>query len=356
MVSPYSWDFPGGVKRHVEGLARALRSRGHRVIVMAPARRGGENFISAGRSVPIPFNRSVARLGLGPGTLKAVFSALRMDFDIVHLHEPLVPGPCLLSLVSNSLPLVGTFHAAREEGSWAYALGRPCLSKLIGRLSARIAVSPAAESFVSRYFPGDYRIIPNGVDIETFSPHGTDLRESLGLDRQGMVFLFVGRNEPRKGLAIALKAFKRFRSSGRKAWMLVVGTDDVPEKEDGVLPMGVVGEEELPSVYRTADLLLAPSLGGESFGMILVEAMACGVPVIASDIPGYRYVLADGIGGRLVPPGDVDALLRSMEELATDPLLRRDMAVDALERAKQFSWAWVSQLVEEVYREAVAGP
>lgn len=352
MISPYSWGVPGGVNRHVEGLSNALRKRGHLVWVMAPdGDRSGE-IISAGRSVPVPFNRSVARVALDPRAIRTVISIRGSGFDLAHIHEPLVPLPSLLSLALLPVPLVGTFHAAREEGSVVYAVGKGIFRPLLERLEARIAVSPAALGFVSKYFPGSYRVIPNGVDTERFSPGGVNLRERLALRDDDFVFLFVGRNEPRKGLGLAVEAFRRVRERRAEARLLVVGARDVP-RERGVMSLGVVDEESLPSAYRTADVLLAPSLGGESFGMVLVEAMACGVPVIASDIPGYRYVLQGGTGGRLTPVGSVVALEETMMEILEEPSLRERLAVEARRRAEEFSWERVALQVEEVYRQVV---
>jgi phosphatidylinositol alpha-mannosyltransferase len=353
MVSPYSWDVPGGVNRHVEGLSRALEKRGHQVHIMAPDGVRGEGYIPAGRSIPIPFNRSVARVAVGPRALAAVLSAASSVYDLAHLHEPLVPGPSLFSLILLRCPLVATFHAAREEGSRAYALGRGVFQRLLGRLRARIAVSPAALAFVSKYFPGEYRLIPNGVDRGRFFPLGEDLGEGPALPGVGLVYLFVGRNEPRKGLPVALEAFRRLRP--RRPWdrLLVAGTAGL-SPEPGVVTLGVVEESKLADVYRSAHVLLAPALGGESFGMVLLEAMACGTPVIASDIPGYRYVLEGGRGGVLVPPGDADALAEAMLKLAEDPARRKALSEEALRRAAEFSWDRVALRVEEVYREVVA--
>lgn len=355
MVSPYSWDVPGGVNRHVEQLAGHLRRRGHRVTVIAPDGRSSEWFYSAGRSFAVLANRSVAHISFGPRTASRVRRCLvASSFDLLHLHEPLIPSVSMLALLYSRCANVATFHAAREGGSLGYRLASPLLRPLAARLHVKAAVSPPAEELVSRYFPGPYRILPNGVDAELFRPGGSDL---LGgkIDGRPEHFhlIFVGRAEPRKGLDVLLRALPAVRSVHPEVRLLVVGTDGHGRREEGVLWLGRLDDREVPAAYRSAKVMVAPALGWESFGIVLLEAMACGLPVVASDIPGYRHVVQHGVQGLLVPPGDPDALAAAVLRLVEDAEERERMAAEARRRAELFSWDRLVEEVEEAYREAV---
>jgi phosphatidylinositol alpha-mannosyltransferase len=402
LVSPYSWDVPGGVNRHVEQLAAYLRERGHRVTILAPGGRAGEGFYSAGRSMPIPANRSVAHICFGPRVAARVRRFLAASrFDLLHLHEPLVPSVSMLALHYSRAANVGTFHAARERGSLGYLLARPLLKPLVERLHLRAVVSRTAEELVSRYFPGDYLLLPNGVDTRRFHVQGGDLFHLLegspvyeedrtggvggaaemdfeevedargtggragtvgseellcrisGLDPGAFYLLFVGREEPRKGLQVLLEALPRVRERHPEVRLLVVGTEGGGRMEEGVTWLGRLPDRLLPAAYRTAEVMVAPSLGRESFGIILLEAMACGVPVVASDIPGYRSVVEDGVQGMLVPPGDPGKLAEALMRLVEDADLRQRLAEAGRARAEEFSWDKLVVKVEEVYREAL---
>ncbi len=397
LVSPYSWDVPGGVNRHVERLAAYLRERGHRVTVMAPDGRAGEGFYSAGTSVPVPANRSVANICFGPRAAARMRRFLAgAGFDVLHLHEPLIPSVSMLALLYSRAANVGTFHAAREVGSLGYLLARPLLRPLAERLHLRAAVSPAAMQLVSRYFPGEYRLLPNGVDTRLFHPRGPDLygfvrqslrpgavedgegggggtsaeaggqerseepevdaslaRRILGLDPRAFYLLFVGREEPRKGLHVLLRALPRIRETHPEVRLLVVGTEEAGRATEGVTWLGRLPDCLLPAAYRTAGIMVAPSLGKESFGIILLEAMACGVPLVASDIPGYRSVVEDGVQALLVPPGDPEALAAAVLHLVEDAALRRRLAEAGRARAEDFSWDRLVIEVEEAYLQAL---
>lgn len=375
VVSPYSWDVPGGVNRHVEQLARYLRDRGHRVTIVAPGGESGEGFISAGRSFPVRANRSVANIAFGPRTAARVKVIMEENaFDVLHAHEPLVPSVSLLALVFSRSANVGTFHAAREGGSLGYRLGGPVLRRLACRLHVRAAVSPAAEALVKRYFPGEYRLLPNGVDLRVFNPLGPSLCREPGWEwpgnytsaddvkgsrREAAVgggatdLIFVGREEPRKGLHVLLEALPEIRRDFPRTRLLVVGARDTGGREEGVVWLGRLPDEMLPAAYRSAGLLVAPALGWESFGIVLLEAMACGLPVVASDIPGYRWVVEDGVQGLLVPPGDARRLAAAVKVLLGDAEKRSRMSTAALARAREFSWDKLVIEVEEAYEEAL---
>ncbi|MGQ9476322.1 MAG: glycosyltransferase family 4 protein [Actinomycetota bacterium] len=399
LVSPYSWDVPGGVNRHVGQLAACLRERGHRVTVIAPGGETGEGFLSIGRSLPVPANRSVANICFGPRVAARVRKHLvNAGFDLLHLHEPLIPSVSMLALLYSRVANVGTFHAAREGGSLGYRLARHLLEPLAERLHVRAAVSPVARELVCRYFPGEYRLLPNGVDTARFHPRGPDLFQLAGglegrwqtgdgklgdefttgeesaakrtgkgigdgtgasparmpeLDPAAFYLLFVGREEPRKGLQVLLEALPRIRRRHPEVRILVVGAEARGREVEGVIWLGRLPDHLLPPAYRTARVLVVPSLGGESFGIILLEAMACGVPVVATDIPGYRSVVEDGTQGLLVPPGDPEALASSVLTLVEDEEARSRLAEEGRKRAEEFSWDLLVTKVEEAYQDAL---
>jgi phosphatidylinositol alpha-mannosyltransferase len=352
MASPYSWDFPGGVNRHVEQLSAYLRQAGHRVTVIAPGGRESDEFHSAGKSFSVHFNRSVANLSFGPRTAAAMKRFLReKKFDLLHLHEPLIPSASLLALHYADCASLATFHAAREGGSRAYSLGRPLLGRLARKIDVRVAVSGPALELVSRYFPGPYRIIPNGVDTSQYSPQGKKLP---GLEPGLFYLLFVGRADPRKGLDVLLEAFPNIYRSRPEVRLLVAGVENPVKRTEGVIWLGRLSDEQVPMAYRSADILVSPALGSESFGIILIEAMASGVPVVASSIPGYRAVVDDGVQGRLVRPGNSDDLARGIREMIEDEAALADMSEAALRKSRHYSWERLVPQVEEAYEEAMA--
>jgi len=352
IVSPYDWDVPGGVNRHVEQLAAYLRRRGHAVTVVAPGGRDGEGFRTAGRSFAVSANRSRANISFGPRTAARVRRIMEEEhFELLHLHEPLIPSVSLLALLRARCAVLATFHAAREGGSVCYLLAAPLLRRLAERIDVRAVVSGAALDLVGRYFPSDYRVLPNGVDTEVFTPHGPTLE---GLEAGAFHILFVGRDEPRKGLGVLLEALPAVRERHPEVSLLVAGAEDPGKGQEGVVWLGRLTDEAVPAAYRSARIMTAPSLGMESFGIVLVEAMACGVPVVASDIPGYRAVLRDGVDGKLVPPGDASALAAALRELVEDAGKREAMARAALERSREYSWDKLVIKVEEAYGEAMA--
>ncbi len=352
IVSPYSWDFPGGVNRHVEQLAEHLRGRGNAVKVIAPGGCSDEGFFSSGGSFAVAANQSRANISFGPRVAARLRKLLRHEpFDVLHLHEPLIPSTSMLALLFSRCATLGTFHAAREGGSVGYSLGRPLLLPLLRRIDVRAAVSPAARELVSRYFAGDYRILPNGVDRERFNPEGPVLEKGV---KGRFNLLFVGRDEPRKGLDVLLKALPLVRENHPEVRLLVAGVEDPDAGHEGITWLGRLPDDLVPRAYRSAQLMVSPALGMESFGIVLVEAMASGLPVIASAIPGYRAVVEDGVQGRLFPPGDHRALARALEELIVDDAGRQEMAASALARAAVFSWDNLVEDVEDAYGDAIS--
>jgi len=355
IVSPYSWTTPGGVGAHVGHLAQALRTRGHEVRVLAPAEGDVEpGVVSVGRSIPVPYNGSVARLAFGPRVAGRIRVALRRYRpDVVHVHEPFAPSVGLLTLLNTRLPIVATFHASISE-SRAYRVAAPALRPLYRRLAAKIAVSKAACFTIESLFGDGIRIVPNGVEWSRFA--------SLP-PPSGSTILFLGRMEKRKGAAIAVDAFARLAPALPGAELVLAGEgperraveDAVPaELRERVTFAGRIEPLDLPGTFGHATVVCAPSLGGESFGIVLLEAMSAGRPVVASAIPGYAAVVRDGIDGLLAPPGDAGALASALERLLRDPAAARAMGAAGRARAKAFDWPLVAAEVEEVYRAAVA--
>jgi phosphatidylinositol alpha-mannosyltransferase len=363
IVSPYSWSFPGGVNEHIRNLGERLRERGHDVTVLAPLDgvskqvRPPQGFVSLGPTIPVRANRSTAHLSLYPsGLRRAAREAREGGFDLLHLHEPLIPGSCLAALLGAVAPVVATFHAYREEGSRGYALAAPLLRRAARRITVRLAVSEAARSFVSLYFPGEYRVVPNGYDERLFRPQGPPPWR----DDRAPIVLFVGREEPRKGLPVLLRAWERVAGERPEARLLVAGMERVPAwmlkgmspaAADRVTCLGRLTPEGLASAYRQAWLFAAPSLGGESFGIILAEAMGSGTPVVASGIPGYRAVTQEA--ARLVGPGDERELASAIIDLLSRPQELERLREAGLARASRFAWDKVALQVERVYAEAL---
>jgi phosphatidylinositol alpha-mannosyltransferase len=376
LVSPYSWTYPGGVNHHVSSLAAQLTAGGHDTVIFAPydpdderARRNHhglrpahdsqpKDFVSLGRTVGVRANGAMSNLAITRSAALTARRALREGgFDVAHLHEPVAPAVCWDLLRSATVPLVGTFHTYSTNdltnGVAAWPLGGRLRMR---RLAQRIAVSQAAAWTARRYYGGDYQIIPNGVDIDSFAT--TSLPRLAAPEVLSLVF--IGQPVARKGLHVLIEAFEQLRDRlGRPVTLTLVGPsrEDVrPLIEDprGIVALGRASESLKRAVLRDADILCAPSLFGESFGMVLTEALAAGTPVVASDIAGYRDVVHQGVEGVLVPPDDPGALSRALGELLADPVRRRRMAAAGRIRAQEFAWPKVAALVESTYEEAIA--
>lgn len=345
MVCPYDWSFPGGVRTHIKGLTAALQRRGIEVEVIAPSSAPEPDVYRAGGALGVPVNGSVARLCFTPSARRRIVERLREgDIDVLHLHEPAVPSVSLLALAAGVRPAVATFHAGRN-GSLGYRLASPGLRRILNRLSDRIAVSEAAKALIARYFPGDYRIIPNGIDAAMFAGASPD--PSLSSLRPFV--LFLGRPEPRKGLGVAIKAVEALRR-GNQVNLVVAGPSarDVPP---WVHALGPIGYERLPSVYKSADVFCAPSLGRESFGIVLIESMASGTPVVCSSLEGYME--ATGGAALAVPPGDVAALTAGLRKVLEEPEVAGGLVARGRARAAWLDWDRVSQDVIDSYERAL---
>jgi phosphatidylinositol alpha-mannosyltransferase len=370
LVSPYDYPYPGGVVKHIFYLDKELRRLGHDVrIIAACSEDVGDvppQVIKVSGSIAhIPFAGSVARITLSPRVYRRVKKILKREqFDVIHLHEPMTPTLPLAVLrhapLSPQSVVVGTFHAYRESMHPGYDYAKAFFEPFFGRLDGRIAVSEAVRDYLGAYFPGDYRIIPNGIDLERFSDPA--LRPIERFDDGKLNILFVGRLEKRKGLKYLLRAFAQVKKAVPQARLLVVGAFDKEDKEPFVLYarqhrlrnvrfIGYVSEEELPRHYRTCHVFCAPSTGFESFGIILLEAMAAGKPIVASDIDGYRGVLEDGKEGLLVQPEDERRLADALIRLLKDPALRDRMGRQGQAKAADYSWDKVTKQVLDYYRE-----
>lgn len=362
IVCPYSLDVPGGVQGHVMDLAKALLARGHEVSVLAPADEGAElpPFVHpAGKALGIPYNGSVARLQFGPVSYARVRRWLRENaFDVLHLHEPTAPSLSMLALKVADGPIVATFHTSTPRSRTLSAF-QPVLRPLLEKITARIAVSALARRVQVEHAGGDAVEVPNGVDVEFFS-RATPLD---GYPRAGGTVGFVGRfTEPRKGMGVLLDASRRILPHFPELRLLVVGRgdgDDLrrqagPELASRIELLGQVDDETKARALRSVDVYCAPNIGGESFGMILTEAMAAGTPVLASALDSFRRVLDDGRAGVLTPTGDPVALAEALADLLGDPTRRASLAAAAGERVAMFDWQVVATQVLRVYETAVA--
>lgn len=352
VVCPYSWSVPGGVSNHIQSLASHLRDRGHEVRIVAPADRPTREVLSVGRSVAVPYNGSIARIAFGPRVAARMRRALRVARpDVVHVHEPMAPSAGMLAVLTSRAPLVATFHAAIPQ-SRAYGVAAPFLRPLWNKIAVRIAVSEEARKTVERAFGAGVRIIPNGVTVELFRRIG-------GLPPEPRI-LFIGRLEPRKGAAVLVEAFRRVHAGFAGASLTIIGEGAqrraIERAAEGmdVRFLGLLGHEELAAEIERAAVVCAPSLGGESFGIVLLEAMAAGRPVVASDIPGYAAVCRDGTEGVLVPPGDAEALAEALLSLLGDRERMERLGRAGRDRAARYSWDVVATQVEQAYRDAVA--
>jgi phosphatidylinositol alpha-mannosyltransferase len=358
LVCPYIYPETGGVAQHVRYLYENLRLRGHDVRVITashgPQRSSEGDIIRLGVGFSVPINASVGTLTFSPRYLTQVDDMLERErFDVLHLHEPFVPFLSLFLLRESRSVNIATFHAYAGF-SPSYELGRRVMGGHASRIHGRIAVSAAARHFIDRYFPGDYKVIPNGVDVPRFASAVPVARWQDGTPN----VLFVGRHEPRKGLLDLLKAHRILRRTGYENRLLVVGSG--PQEREarryvavrglkGVEFLGKVSDAEKAQLYRTADIFVSPATGGESFGIVLLEAMAASAPIVASDIHGYKGVVRRGREGLLVPPHEPKELALALGRLLDDPGLRAEMGAAGRARAEAFSWPSVTAKVEDYY-------
>jgi phosphatidyl-myo-inositol alpha-mannosyltransferase len=364
LVSPYDYTHPGGVTEHIRHLGTWLRQLGHEVRTFAPSsRRDAEtdtpDFYRIGRVFSLPVNDSVARITLSFHMARRVADILESErFDVLHFHEPFMPALPLTLLPMSHAPHVATFHAFAKS-NLGYYYGRPILKQYLKHIDASIAVSPPARDFVQHYFPHlEPRVIPNGIDVERFRPGQTPIHH---LRDNSVNVLFVGRLEKRKGLPDLLRAYEYLQQRVPHSRLIVVGDGPMRGKVESfvsshrlenVVLAGYVPDQVLPRYYSSADIACFPATGGESFGLVLLEAMAAGLPVVATEIPGYMSVVEAGTDSVTVRPKSPGELGVALTVLARDAMLRRRLGEAAQAKAQRFSWRMVAAQVIEVYQEA----
>lgn len=364
IVCPYSWDIPGGVQAHVRDLAEHLIGHGHDVSVLAP---GDEDMpglppyvVVAGKAVPIPYNGSVARLQFGVVSAARVRRWLKDgDFDVVHVHEPAPPSLSLLTCMIHDGPLVATFHAATVKSRFL-SMFDAVLQPFLEKISGRIAVSAAARQVVVEHLGGDAVLIPNGVDVA----HYAGAVPLDGYPRAGGTVGFIGRyDEPRKGMDVLVEAIEKLAPSRPDLRVLVAGRGDADDflRE---LPrsvaqrmdlLGMVSEADKARMLRSVDVYCAPNTGQESFGIILLEAMSAGTPIVASDLDAFRRVLNEGRAGRLFPVGDGGALATTLADVLDDPAGRDALVAAGRGAVRPYDWSTVARDILRVYELAIAG-
>jgi phosphatidyl-myo-inositol alpha-mannosyltransferase len=360
IVCPYSWDVPGGVQEHTRDLAEALMDIGHEVSVLAPADDDDalpEYVVPAGRAVAVPYNGSVARMSFGPLSANRVRRWIKEgNFDVLHVHEPAAPSLSLIACWVADGPIVATMHGANPR-SRALHVAEPMLRSALEKISGRIAVSEAARTTLVSHLGGDAVLIPNGVTISRY-----EKAEPLpGWPGEGGAIGFLGRtDEPRKGLAVLLRAFEVIGAQRPQLRLLIAGPGDMEEVlarvpaglRDRVVHLGQVSEAVKVQVYHSVDVFCAPNTGGESFGIVLAEAMAAGAPIVASDLDAFRRVLRGGRAGELFENGNSDDLAAAIGRLLDDPQRRAVLSAAASSAVRDYDWRKIARDVVKVY-EAV---
>ncbi|MEV6350547.1 glycosyltransferase family 4 protein [Actinoplanes sp. NPDC051851] len=361
IVSPYSFDVPGGVQNHIMDLSEALIGLGHHVSVLAPADEDAElpgYVVAAGRAVPLPYNGSVARIAFGPVSTARVRRWLKNgEFDVLHVHEPFTPSLSFLAVLSARGPVVATFHTAMTR-SRALSAAQSFLQPALEKITARIAVSELARKVQVEHLGGGAVEIPNGVAVRKFAT----AEPMAGWPGEGGALGFLGRfTEPRKGFPLLRTAFVALARERPGLRLLVAGPgdrdelfEDIPAELHGrVELLGLVSEADKARMLRSVDVYVAPNTGGESFGMILTEAMAAGATIAASDLDAFRRVLDGGRAGALFPTGDAAALITLLGELLDDPARRAELSSCARTVVGTFDWPSVAGRVLEVYSSAI---
>ena len=369
IVCPYSFAVPGGVQFHIRDFGRELERRGHHVAVLAPGivADGTPDFVrGSGRSIALPYNGSIARIAFTPGSARTVREWIDDGrFDVLHLHQPDVPSLSMQALRVARGPIVATYHAAREQ-SMAMQMAAPIVNRGMDRIGAHIAVSQEAREFVDSHTDGRYpiEIVPNGVFVDDFARAPRD-PQLVGRPGQPTI-AFLGRmTEPRKGLSVLLRALPAIVRAIPGARFLIAGpgAEDGSELAQAALPelagrlefLGTVSDERKASLFASADLYVAPHTGGESFGIVLCEAMAAGTCVLASDLDSFRDVLGDGRAGVLFRNGDSDDLAAKAIALLCDPAARARCAEAGQARVRRYDWSVVADRVLAIYERVLAG-
>ena len=357
IVCPYAWDIPGGVSAHVNDLAVALMKIGHEVSALAPAE-SDENLpdfvTSTGEPRAVKYNGSVARLSFGPITARKVSKWIEEgEFDVLHVHEPLAPSLSVLAVWAAKGPIVATWHSSMDRSRMILSLAKLAQTAM-EKISARIAVSEAARTTLVQHVGGDALIIPNGVDTSFF----IDAEPRIGWPGPGKALVFLGRvDEPRKGLAVLLSAYPKVREAFPDLRLLIAGpgdvsklVEDVPAADrNSISHIGMITNDEKPDVFASGNIYIAPNTGGESFGIVLLESMAAGTPVVASDLLAFQRVLDNGKAGVTFRNEDAGDLAEVLINLLSDEVKLTELKQAGYSRSAEFDWAIVAQRVLEVY-------
>ena len=367
LVSPYDWGVPGGVNRHVVNLAQHFMRKGHEVKVVAPASKRSNDeppylHVIGHSAIGLPASGSVANVSLSYNLSARVKQLLaRETFDIVHMHEPFMPILPFQFVRFSQSTNIATFHAARDTGSRVYAYTRFIIQPWWHRIHGRIAHSQASLDLIGQYFEDDFEIIPSGIDYAYFAQEAPPIPELMDSKRN---IVFVGRQEQRKGLPYLLEAYAKLKKEMPQTRLIVVGPDGgmrpgalryIEENRlEDVVFTDYVSYEDLPRYYKSGDVFCAPNTGHESLGLILLEAMAAGVPIVASRIPGFAAVVKDGEQGILVPPRDADALAEALKRMLSDAGMREAMAKSAALQARGSSWEEMAGKVLTFYEKTAA--
>ncbi len=361
LVCPYDYAAPGGVQDHVSHLGACFERAGHDVRILAPSSdddiHADGNVYTVGGVTAVPANGSIARISLSMRLAKRVKQVLRAEqFDVVHVHEPLMPMLPITVLRFSDALNIGTFHAY-SRAHYGYQWGKPLLMRYFRRLAGCIAVSEPAQQFVQQYFPGHYTVIPNGIDTAEFLAGAQPLPQ---FDDGMLNILFFGRLEKRKGLRFLLRAYPLVKSAFPNARLIVAGEGTnrlayqrwvEQHQVRDVVFTGRIAPADRARCYASADVFCAPNTGGESFGLVLLEAMAAGKPVVASGIPGYRSVVADGVDGVLAPPKDSAALASALCRVLASADLRERLGQAGRMKARRFDWSVVADRVLAYYQQ-----
>lgn len=361
IVCPYGWDTPGGVQAHIADLATYLISQGHHVSVLAPTsdeENLPEYVVSAGKPISIPYNGAVARILFGPIAFARVRQWISQgEFDLLHLHEPAIPSISLLACFAAEGPMVGTFHASAKRQKAIFAIG-PILEPVIEKLTARIAVSEAARATLTEHLETDAIVVPNGIYAKRLADG------KLKPEWSGNTIGFIGRfAEPRKGLAVLVAALSEISQSIPDIRVIVAGPGDSAEFLEGVPQefrtrftfLGRISEEEKADFLHSVGLYVAPNTGGESFGIILAEALAGGAAVVASDIPAFQALLGDGKYGSLFASEDPSSLAKTVIEILQNEEKRNSLRSAGKVYAQSFDWDVVAERIYDVYEMAMVG-
>jgi phosphatidylinositol alpha-mannosyltransferase len=360
LFAPYDLARPGGIASHIRSQARALRALGHTVSVYGPASAPlADGMIPVGTATLVTVGGTSSGAGFDPRSVARIARLMASEhFDLVHVHEPLMPLTPWAAVWYARAPVVATFHVHRETGHRYYSIARPLLAPIMTRIARRIAVSRAARRTVATHFPGQYEVVPNGIDVDRFrgpAPRPAAMAEGV------RHVLFVGRLEPRKGVGHLLTAMATVQRRFARARLLIVGDGHertalerlAAATHVDVQFMRGVPDEELPALYQWSDVACSPATGGESFGIVLIEALAAGTPVVATSIEGYEEAIGSAQCVRLVPPGDAPALAAAIEDLLSDRDLRRKCSPAARQVACQYDWNVIARRIQSIYEETL---